>query len=225
MAVIYLVFNEGYAASGGDSLVRADLCSEAIHLSRMLTQLLPAESEPSALLALMLLHDARRAARTTDAGDIVLLDEQDRSRWSRAQIVEGIGIIERLGQDGGPYAVQAAIAAEHARASRAAETDWRRIVLLYDDLLAMRPSPVVELNRAVAVSMVDGPAAGLQQIVALKARGDLDEYYLLWSAEADLLRRLERFEEAAAAYRRALALVGTAPERRFLERRLSEVGG
>jgi RNA polymerase sigma-70 factor (ECF subfamily) len=225
MAVIYLVFNEGYAATAGDSLVRAELCAEAIRLGRILVELLPAEPEPRGLLALMLLHDSRRAARTDAAGDLVLLEHQDRSLWDRAQIDEGLALAGAAmrAAPAGPYAVQAAIAAEHARASRAELTDWRAIARLYDELLAARPSPVVELNRAVAVAMAEGALAGLSLIRGLKARGDLDRYYLLWAAEADLLRRLNQMSDAAESYRRALALVATEPERRFLARRLAEV--
>jgi RNA polymerase sigma-70 factor (ECF subfamily) len=225
MAVVYLVFNEGYAASGGAELVRADLCREAIRMGRVLCALLPQEREARGLLALMLLHDARRAARTTGDGDIVLLEDQDRSLWSAEQIAEGLAhaAAAMTSQEVGPYAVQAAIAAEHARAETAAETDWRRIASLYGALLAARPSPVVELNRAVAVAMSDGPEAGLALIRAIRERGDLSGYHLLSSTEADLLRRLGRRAEAADAYRRALELVATEPERRFLERRLREM--
>jgi len=226
MAVIYLVFNEGYSASAGNALVRGDLCREAIRLGRLLCQLLPVEPEPRGLLALMLLHDARRAARTTAAGELVLLEEQDRAQWDGAQIAEGL----QLAADAvraptpGAYAVQAAIAAEHARAARAADTRWDHIVSLYDALLRHQPTPVVALNRAVALAMAEGPAAGLAAVHALKAGGDLDSYYLLWSAEADLLRRLGRSAEAAQCYCRAIALVTTDPERRFLTRRLAELG-
>jgi RNA polymerase sigma-70 factor, ECF subfamily len=227
MAVVYLVFNEGYAASAGDSLVRADLCREAIRLGRLLCQLMPEEPEPRGLLALMLLHDARRAARTTPAGELVLLEDQDRSLWDDAHIAEGLphATTALRTPQPGPYALQAAIAAEHARARRADETDWRAIARRYEELLQLTPSPVIELNRAVAVAMADGAAAGLQLVDELKARGDLDNYYLLWSAEADLLRRLGRNPEAAQSYHRALDLVTTEPERRFLERRLAEVEG
>lgn len=225
MAVVYLVFNEGYAATAGDSLVRADLCGEAIRLGRILCELLPDEPEPHGLLGLMLLHDARRAARTTTDGELVLLEDQNRSLWNRAQIDEGLAhaasALRR--EESGAYALQAAIAAEHARAARAEDTDWRRITQLYDALLHTRPTPIVELNRAVAVALADGPEAGLALVSTIKSRGDLDTYYLLFAAEADLLRRLGRSAEAAQSYRRAIELVTTEPERRFLERRLQEV--
>jgi RNA polymerase sigma-70 factor, ECF subfamily len=225
MAVVYLVFNEGYAASGGDELVRADLCKEALRLGRLLSTLLPSESEPRGLLALMLLHDARRAARTDPEGDVVLLEDQDRSLWNREQIGEGLALTTAQMRTGAPgtYALQAAIAAEHCRARNAQDTDWSAIAELYDGLAALLPSPVVALNRAVAIAMADGFEAGLEQIEELKRSGELASYYLLWSAEADLLRRSGRTVEAALAYRRALDLVTTAPERRFLERRLREV--
>jgi RNA polymerase sigma-70 factor (ECF subfamily) len=225
LAVVYLVFNEGYAASRGGELVRADLCLEAIRLGRMLVEQMPGAPEPRALLALMLLHDARRAARTTAEGELVLLEDQDRSRWDRARIAEGQALVEAAlaAPAPGPYAHEAAIAAEHARAASADQTDWRAIARHYDALLRQRPSPVVELNRAVAVAMADGPAAGLALLGELRRRGELDGYYPFWSAEADLLRRLGRLREAAESYRRALERVGTEPERRFLERRLAEV--
>jgi RNA polymerase sigma-70 factor (ECF subfamily) len=226
MAVVYLVFNEGYAATSGESLVRADLCREAILLGRMLYELLPAESEPRGLLALMLLHDARRAARTSADGELVLLEDQDRALWNQGQIKEGLALVEAAMRDPGPgpYALQAAIAAAHARAPRAGEVNWRAIASLYARLAGIRPSPVIELNRAVALAMADGPEVGLSLIGTLKSRGELREYHLLWAAEADLLRRLGRRDEAARAYRRALGLVTSDPERRFLERRLAEVG-
>ena len=225
MAVVYLVFNEGYAASAGDALVRTDLCREAIRLGRLLVELMPGAEEPRGLLALMLLHDARRAARTTPAGDLVLLEEQDRERWDRAQIAEGLALVAAAlaAPAPGAYALQAGIAAEHARARRASDTDWRAIERRYGELARQRPSPVVELNRAVAVAMVDGPAAGLARVAELQRRGELDGYHLLWATEADLLRRLGRFGEAARAYRRALELVASEPERRFLAQRLAEV--
>ncbi|MBI1813592.1 MAG: RNA polymerase sigma factor [Deltaproteobacteria bacterium] len=225
MAVVYLAFNEGYAATAGDALLRPDLCREAITLGRLLCQLLPDQAEPRALLALMLLHDARRATRTTANGELVLLESQDRSRWDRVQIAEGLALVESLGlaAQSASYALEAGIAAEHVRARRAAETNWRAIARLDEGLARARPSPVVELNRAVAVAMAEGPEAGLALISELASRGELRGYYLLWSAEADLLRRLKRFDEAAQSYRRALALVTTEPERRFLEKRLREV--
>jgi RNA polymerase sigma-70 factor (ECF subfamily) len=224
MAVVYLVFNEGYAASAGDALVRGELCGEAIRLGRLLVEQLPDPSEPRGLLALMLLHDARRETRTTAEGELVLLEEQERERWDRARIDEGLALAAEAlaAPEPGPYALQAAIAAEHTRARRAADTDWRRIAALYAALARLRPSPVVELNRAVAVAMADGPAAGLALVDELRRGGQLDEYHLLWATEADLLRRLGRFDEAARAYRRALERVATGPERRFLERRLAE---
>ncbi len=225
MAVIYLVFNEGYAASSGERLLRTDLCAEAIRLARLLVALMPAESEPRGLLAMMLLHDARRDARIDENGELVLLEEQDRSRWDRAQIAEGLIHSEAAitANAHGPYAIQSAIAAAHSRAERADTTDWRAIVVYYSALRAIRPSPVIELNRAVAVAMADGPAAGLELIDAIAASGDLRDYYLMWSARADLLWRMERWSEAAESYRAALARVGSAPERRFLRGRLEEV--
>lgn len=233
LAVVYLVFNEGYAASAGDALVRTALCAEAIRLGRLLVELLPglapvsvgAQAEASGLLALMLLHDARRATRTTAEGELVLLEDQDRARWDRAQIAEGLGLAAAAlaVPAPGPYALQAAIAAEHARAARAQDTDWPAIARRYDALAALRPSPVVELNRAVAVAMADGPAAGLARLAVLEAAGDLAHYLHFWSAKADLLRRAGRAADAADAYRRALALAGTEPERRYLADRLAEV--
>ncbi|HVH16653.1 MAG TPA: DUF6596 domain-containing protein, partial [Myxococcota bacterium] len=225
MAVVYLVFNEGYSASRGDALLRADLSQEAIRLGRLLVDQLPGSAEARGLLALMLLHDARRETRTTAEGELVLLEDQDRSRWSRAQIEEGLELASSAmtARPAGPYALQAAIAAEHVRAPRAEATDWRAIARHYDALLRVRPSSVVELNRAIAVAMAEGPDAGLALVAGLEARGELEGYYLLAAAEADLLRRLGRFAEAARSYRRALEQVGTGPERRYLERRLAEV--
>jgi RNA polymerase sigma-70 factor (ECF subfamily) len=219
--VIYLVFNEGYSASFGPEVVRADLCAEAIRLGRMLVALLPGEAEPKGLLALMLLHDARRATRTDAEGAIVLLEDQDRSRWERAKIAEGRALVREalLGRPPGRLAVQAAIAALHAEAPSAADTDWRQIAALYGVLAALDPSPVVALNRAVAVAMADGVEEGLALLETLHLPG----YHLLPAARADLLRRLGRLAEAAAAYREALGLVTNDAERRFLERRLAEV--
>jgi RNA polymerase sigma-70 factor (ECF subfamily) len=223
MATVYLVFNEGYAASFGAEWVRAELCAEAIRIGRLLVGLLPAERELRGLLALMLLHDARRATRTDAEGAIVLLEDQDRSRWDREKIAEGSALVEQALRAARPgeYAVQAAIAALHARAPSAAETDWPQIAALYGVLAGLHPSPVIELNRAVAVAMAEGPAAGL----ALLEKIELPGYHLLPAARADLLRRLGRSAEAASAYREALALVTNDAERRFLERRLAEVGG
>jgi RNA polymerase sigma-70 factor, ECF subfamily len=224
-AVLYLVFNEGYAATAGDSLVRSHLSGEAIRLGRLLAQLLPGEAEVAGLLALMLLHDARRDARVGQGGEIVLLEDQDRGRWDRAQIEEALPLVERAlrGRPVGPYAVQSAIAAVHARAARAADTDWPQIAALYQVLRGIAPSPVVELNRAVAVAMADGPEAGLALLDDLVAAGSLPRYHLLPAARADLLRRVGRTDEAAAAYREAIALASNEPERRFLSRRLAEV--
>ncbi len=224
LRVIYLVFTEGYAASSGTSLTRHDLSAEAIRLGRLLVALLP-EPEAMGLLALMLIHESRREARATREGEIVLLEEQDRSRWNRALIEEGTPYLERAlaSRRFGPYTLQAAIAAAHAEARTFAETDWDEIVGLYDALLRREPSPVIELNRGVAVAMRDGPEAGLALVDAILARGDLHDYRLSHAARADLLRRLDRRAEAAAAYERALALTRQEPERHFLERRLAEL--
>ncbi len=225
--VVYLVFNEGYSASSGASLTRHDLSGEAIRLGRLLIELLPEPAEPEALglLALMLLHESRRAARTSAAGELVLLDEQDRARWDRALIAEGSALVERAlrSRRFGPYTLQAAIAAVHAEAASAEATDWAQIVGLYDVLARADPSPVVELNRAAAVAMRDGPSAGLALIDAILARGDLNDYHLAHSARADLCRRLGNTAEARASYGHALALTRQEPERRFLERRLAEL--
>ena len=225
LQVLYLVFNEGHTASSGDELVRRELCAEAIRLARLLTTLMPDEPETLGLLALMLLHDARREARTSAEGDLVLLDDQERSRWDRAKIEEGRELVERalLARRPGPYQLQAAIAALHDEAETPGATDWPQIALLYRELMALAPSPVVELNLAVAVAMSDGPAVGLAMVDGLAADGRLDDYVYLHATRADLLRRLDRRSEAAAAYRRALALATNATERRFLERRLAEV--
>ncbi len=225
MAVIYLIFNEGYAATAGDALVRRDLCAEAIRLGRLLCELMPGPPEAQALLALMLLHDSRRDTRLSRDGEIVLLEEQDRGRWDLEEISRGAALAEQALREAGPgpYAVQAAIAALHAQARRPEETDWRQIAALYDVLLRLHPSPVVELNRAVAVAQVEGPEEGLRLLNALEERGALASYHLLPAARADLLKKLGRFEEAAEAYQRALALVANEPERRFLERRLAEL--
>jgi RNA polymerase sigma-70 factor (ECF subfamily) len=225
LAVVYLVFNEGYAASSGAALIRRELCAEAIRLGRLLVELLPGESEARALLALMLLTDARRDARVDTGGDIVLLEDQDRSRWDPGDLREGLALVEAALRAGPPgaYALQAAIAGVHARAARAEETDWREIAALYAVLRIANPSGVVALNHAAAVAMAEGPAAGLRLMDALAADGSLAGYHLLPAARADLLRRLGRMSEAAAAYRDALALVGNETDRRFLERRLAQV--
>ena len=224
LRVIYLAFNEGYAASSGESLTRPDLSSEAIRLGRLLVELLP-EPEAAGLLGLMLLNESRRAARTSPSGDLVLLDEQDRSLWNRDQIAEGSALVERALSSSrfGPYTLQAAISAVHTAAPHAAATDWAEIVGLYDLLMRVEPSPIVELNRAVAVAMRDGPQAGLTLIDAILARGELTEYRLAHAAQADLCRRLGKITEARIAYERALALTQLGPERRFLERRLAEL--
>ena len=224
LQVIYLVFNEGYSASSGASLTRSDVSGEAIRLGRLLLELLP-EPEVLGLLALMLLQESRRGARVSPTGDLILLNDQDRSLWNRDLIAEGKALVERAwsSRQFGSYTVQAAIAAVHAEASDAAATDWARIVGLYDVLLRAEPSPVVELNRAVAVAMRDGPEAGLALIDGILARGDLADYHLAHAARADLCRRLERTAEARAAYTRALDLTQQEPERRFLERRLGEL--
>jgi len=225
LQVVYLVFNEGYAASSGPSLTRAELSGEAIRLGRLLLELLP-EPEVMGLLALMLLQESRRAARTTPAGELVLLENQDRSQWNREHIAQGVALVERAlaSRRFGPYTLQGAIAAVHSEASTAAATDWPQIVALYNVLARVEPSPVVELNRAVAVAMRDGPEAGLTLIDAILARGELTDYHLAHSARADLCRRLGRKPEACSSYQRALELTRLEPERRFLEKRLRELG-
>jgi RNA polymerase sigma-70 factor (ECF subfamily) len=225
LAVLYLVFNEGYAASAGDALLRLELAVEAIRLARLLCELLPDQPRARALLALMLLQDARRDARIDASGELVLLEDQDRSRWDHAQIAEGLDLVEAALRAGPAdvYAVQAAIAALHGRAASAEQTDWPQIAALYATLCAWMPSPVVRLNHAVAVAFADGPARGLSLLDELAAEGDLAHYHLLHAARADLLRRLQRLPEAADAYRAALALVGNDVERRFLTRRLALV--
>jgi RNA polymerase sigma-70 factor (ECF subfamily) len=224
LRVVYLVFTEGYAATVGDTLVRRDLCVEAIRLSRLLYTLMPKCTEVQALLALMLLHDSRRDARVDAEGNLILLEDRDRRLWNDAQIREGVALVETVlrGEGLGFYAIQAAIAAVHAQASRAEETDWSQIVHLYDLLLRLHPSPVIELNRAVAIAMIEGPDRGLRLIDELAARDELANYHLFPAARADLLRRLGRWAEAAQAYREALSFVVNDPERRFLERRLKE---
>ena len=222
--VVYLVFNEGYSATSGESTVRHDLCDEAIRLGRLLVELLP-DPECIGLLALMLLHDARRQARVAPDGEMLLLDQQDRSQWNQTQIAEGRSLVEQalLSRRFGPYTLQAAIAAVHAEALDAAHTDWRQIVGIYDVLLRVEPSPVVELNRAVAVAMCDGPGAGLALVDSILTRGELSQYAPAFAARADLRRRLGRSDDAAADYRRAIELSRQGPERRFLEKRLREL--
>jgi RNA polymerase sigma-70 factor, ECF subfamily len=225
LAVVYLVFNEGYTASFGERLVRAELCAESIRLGRMLVELLPASTEARGLLALMLLHDARREARVDENGDLVRLRDQDRSRWDRARIAEGIVLVEEAlrARPPGPYAVQAAIAAVHAEANEASATDWRQIAALYSVLLRLQPTPVIELNHAVAVAMADGPEHGLRILDRLEAREELATYHLFRVARAELLQRLQRPAEAAQEYRRALDLAANESERRHIHRLLAEL--
>ncbi len=224
LRVVYLVFNEGYSASSGEAVTRYDLSTEAIRLGRLLVGLLP-QPDTMGLLALMLLQDSRRTARASATGELVLLEDQDRSLWNRGQIDEGVSLVQRALAMGhaGPYTIQAAIAAAHAQAPQAAATDWKQIVALYDLLVRAEPSPVIELNRAVAVAMRDGPLAGLELVDEILTRGNLDTYHLAHAARADLCRRLGRTAEARASYQRALSLTRQEPERRFLERRLEEL--
>ncbi|MEU8172389.1 RNA polymerase sigma factor [Microbispora hainanensis] len=226
LAVLYLLFNEGYSATAGADLVRHDLADEAIRLARVLVRLMPDEPEAAGLLALMLLHHARRAARLDEAGDLVVLEDQDRGRWDAGQIAEGVALLDGTLRRGrpGPYQVQAAIAACHATAARPEDTDWPQIAVLYERLALLVPSPVVELNHAVAVGMAYGPAAGLALVDALRETGALAGYHLLPAARADLLRRLGRTAEAADAYREAAGLAATDAERRYLTRRLAALG-
>ena len=226
LVVIYLIFNEGYISTRGETLVRADLCAEAIRLARLIRMLMApyVPEEATGLLALMLLHDSRRDARVDEAGDLVVLEEQDRTRWNHEQISEALPLVgESMRREPGPYALQAAIAAEHCQAARAEETDWPQIARLYNLLERVQPSPIVSLNRAVAVAMVNGPEQGLALIDELIAKGNLDDYHLLHAARADLLRRLGSTAEAAKSYELALTLVTNESEKRFLERRLREV--
>jgi RNA polymerase sigma-70 factor, ECF subfamily len=224
LAVLYLIFNEGYSATAADSLVRTELCDEGIRLARVLARLAPEEPEGLGLLALMLLHHSRRTARVDATGALVLLEDQDRSRWDHEMIDEGVAVLDRAMalRRPGPYQIQAAISSLHAEAPRPEDTDWPQIAALYGRLVRMTPSPVVELNRAVAVAMADGPAVGLKLVDQLRASGELDQYHLLHATRADLLRRLGRMEESATSYRRALALTSNPVVRGFLERRLSE---
>jgi RNA polymerase sigma-70 factor (ECF subfamily) len=225
LAVIYLVFTEGYSATAGEALVRRELCSEAIRLGRLVVELMPGESEASGLLALMLLHDSRRDTRQTPEGDLVLLEDQARDRWDQNAIAEGTALVDRIMRDGrvGAYALQAAIASLHARSPNAAATNWREVAALYTLLMRVRPSPVIELNRAVAIAMAEGYEPGLVLINELRDRGVLRGYYLLHAARGDLLRRLGRRDEAVEAFDTALRLAGTEPERRFLRKRLAEL--
>ncbi len=224
LSVIYLVFNEGYSASSGETVTRADLSAEAIRLGRLLVELMP-DPEAIGLLALMLLQESRRLARTTLEGDLVLLEDQDRALWNREQITEGLALVDRAvsSRRFGPYGVQAALAAVHARAETPGETDWSQMVALYDALLTIQPSPVIELNQAVAMAMRDGPAAGLDRIDQILQRGELRDYHLVYAARADLLRRQGHRDQAKAAYEQALSLVKQEPERRFLTKRLQEL--
>ncbi|MFO0976543.1 MAG: RNA polymerase sigma factor [Planctomycetaceae bacterium] len=224
LSVIYLVYNEGYAASSGDSLIRADLSGEAIRLGRLLVELLP-DPEALGLLALMLIQESRRTTRVDHKGDIVLLEDQDRTQWNRSLIDEGLRLVFRVmsSRQIGPYSLQAAIAAEHARAATASQTDWRQIAALYDVLLEINPSPVIELNRAVAIAMRDGPEAGIPLIQAILSRGDLTGFHLTWAALADLFRRNQQLEKARSAYEKALSLATLEPERRFLRKRLLDL--
>jgi RNA polymerase sigma-70 factor (ECF subfamily) len=224
-AVVYLIFNEGYAATSGESLIRKDLCAEAIRLGRVLCQLIPDEPENLGLLALMLLQDSRRDARVNTQGELVTLEKQDRSLWDRQSIEEGLRLVQTSLRSGlvGAYQLQAAIAAVHAEAKTAAETDWRQIVALYSELIRINPSPIVALNHAAAVAMSEGLSQGLQLIEAAGASGELDRYYFFHAARADLLRRLERIEEAEAAYARAIALTANQVEQEYVRRRLDEL--
>ena len=225
LQVIYLVFNEGYSASAGAALTRAELSEEAIRLGRLLMELLP-EPEVIGLCSLMLLQESRRAARTSAAGDLILLEDQDRTLWNHPHIAEGVSLVQQAlsSRRFGPYTLQAAIAAVHAEAPTPAQTDWAQIVGLYDVLLRIEPSPVIELNRAVAIAMRDGPAAGLALIDAILARGELTEYHLAYSARGELCRRLGRTADAKAAYERALGLAKQETERRFLQKSLDKLG-